>query len=211
MCGRATLSTTADVLREVFDLEHVPLLSPRFNIAPTQNLPVIREPHKLELVHWGLSDVGPSLRVNVRGESVARAPMYRDSFRSRRCLVIVDGFYEWKHSGKRKQPFLVRREDGKPFALAGIWKTAPEGEDTCAVITGDAQGVVAALHNRMPIVVRPENYDRWLDPEQSAAELLVPDASELASHPVSDRVNSPRQDDPGLIEAVPETGNLELF
>jgi putative SOS response-associated peptidase YedK len=215
MCGRATLTVSDQELRALFKLQQIPLLNPRYNIAPSQELPVIREPHKLELVHWGLSNVGHARGVNVRGESVARAPRYRDSFRSRRCLVIVDGFFEWQRRGTQKQPFLVRREDGKPFALAGIWERTPEGEDTCAVITGPAQGVVAQLHDRMPIVVPPEGYDRWLDPnERKPLDLLQPDASQLVSHPVSKAVNSPANDDPRCVEPVQDdrTGeNLELF
>jgi putative SOS response-associated peptidase YedK len=145
MCGRATLSTPEKELRELLKLKEIPLLNPRYNIAPSQDLPLIREPHKLELVHWGLSNVGRAPGINVRAETVARAPQYRDAFRARRCLVIVDGFFEWKREGKAKQPFLIHRTDRKPFALAGIWDTGPDGSATCAVITGDAQGVVADL------------------------------------------------------------------
>ena len=196
------------MLRQLFKLQHIPLLNPRYNIAPSQGLPVIREPHKLELLHWGLADVGRARGVNVRAETVARAPQYRDSFRSRRCLVIVDGFFEWQHlEGKRKQPYLVHREDRKPFALAGIWD-----RDTCAVITGDAQGVVATLHNRMPIVIPPAAYDRWLDPsERAPIDLLVPTAADLVAHPVSELVNSPKNDDPKLIEPVQVSRSGDLF
>lgn len=211
MCGRATLSTPEKMLRELFKLQEIPLLNPRFNIAPSQDLPIIREPQRLELVHWGLSNVGHAGGINVRAETVARAPQYRDSFRSRRCLVVVDGFYEWQRHGKRKQPFLVHREDGKPFALAGIWQRTPEG-DQCAIITGDAQGIVTDLHNRMPIVIAPEDYDRWLDAKEKPIDLLKPDASELTAHPVSELVNSPKNDSPRLLERVEMTGrNLELF
>ncbi len=216
MCGRATLSVSEEDLRELFALEQIPLLNPRYNIAPSQDLPVIREPHKLELLHWGLQNVGPARGVNVRGETVARAPRYRDAFRSRRCLVVVDGFFEWQRRGdKSKQPFLVHREDRKPFALAGIWERTPDGEDTCAVITGQAQGVVAELHDRMPIIVPREAYERWLDPdERKPLDLLAPNAAELVSHPVSKAVNSPKNDDPRCIEPVEEDTrgeNLELF
>jgi len=215
MCGRATLSVSEQDLRELFGLEQIPLLNPRYNIAPSQDLPVIRVPHKLELLHWGLSDVGHARGINVRAESVARAPRYRDSFRARRCLVVVDGFFEWQRRGKSKQPFLVHRQDGKPFALAGIWERTADGEDTCAVITGQAQGVVAELHDRMPIIVPPNAYERWLDPEErKAIDLLAPSAAELVSHPVSKAVNSPKNDDPRCVEPVPDDGrgeNLELF
>jgi putative SOS response-associated peptidase YedK len=214
MCGRATLATPTEILRALFELYQTPALSPRYNIAPSQDLAIIREPHKLELVHWGLPDAGRSRGINVRAESVARAPRYRDAFRTRRCLVIVDGFFEWRRSsGKRKQPHLIRREDGRPFALAGIWDRSGEGEDTCAIVTATAQGVVADLHDRMPLILPPEVHARWLArDERKPLDLLVPDASALTSHPVSAAVNSPANDDPRLIEpAAPYPENLELF
>ena len=213
MCGRATLATPTEILRALFELYHVPALSPRYNIAPSQELAIIREPHQLELVHWGLPDTGRSRGINVRAESVARAPRYRDAFRTRRCLVIVDGFFEWRRgSGKRKQPHLIRREDGQPFALAGIWDRSGEG-DSCAIVTAAAQGVVADLHNRMPLILPPDAHARWLDREErKPLDLLVPDTSALTSHPVSAAVNNPANDDPALVEpAAPEPENLELF
>src|SRR5580692_6512124 len=139
MCGRASLSADHDELREAFGLTEMPAeMLPRYNMAPRQPLPIIREPGRLDLVRWGLPKLGHGLGVNVRVETVARAPAYRESFWHRRCLVVVDGFYEWKHEGKTKQPFRVCRPDRKPFALAGIWQdtTTDDGEmvDTCAII-----------------------------------------------------------------------------
>lgn len=215
MCGRATLSAPEALLRELFQLEQIPLLNPRYNMAPSQDLPVIREPRKLELLHWGLANVGQARGVNVRAETVARAPHYRRSFRERRCLVIVDGFFEWQRRGQKKQPFLVRRQDGLPFALAGIWDRSQDGEDTCAIITGPAQGVVAQLHDRMPIVVPASAHARWLDPEEHGpTDLLQPDAAELVSHPVSTAVNSPKNDDPRCVEPIDDDHRgetLDLF
>src|ERR1700722_6772791 len=117
MCGRAALSTSPEELREFFGLDATPELPRRFNIAPTQPIAVIRKPNHLELLRWGLLSVKHG-GINVRVETVARAPAYRNSFRHRRCLVIVDGFFEWRRREKEKQPFFVRRNDGKPFALA---------------------------------------------------------------------------------------------
>lgn len=200
MCGRATLSTPEQELRKLFKLREIPLLNPRFNIAPSEDLAVVREPHKLELVRWGLSTVGKTRGVNVRAESVARAPQYRESFRRRRCLVLVDGFYEWqRRSGRGKQPFLVHRADGKAFALAGIWR-----DDECAIITGPAEGVVKELHDRMPIVIRPDGYERWLNHDEWPTDLLGPNADDLVAHAVSQLVNSPKNDDPRLVEPVPD-------
>jgi putative SOS response-associated peptidase YedK len=198
MCGRATLSSPPELLKELFKLEHIPLLNARYNMAPSQDLPIIREPHKLELLSWGLQNVGHARGLNVRAETVARAPQYRDSFSSRRCLVVVDGFFEWKRTtGKKKQPYLIHRADGRPFALAGIWEA-----EACAVITGVAQGVVAELHNRMPIIIAPDAYDRWLDLQVRPLDLLKPDAGDLVARPVSDIVNSALVDDPRCVQPV---------
>lgn len=216
MCGRATLTVGPDELRKLFGLEDLVPLAPRFNIAPSQLLAVIREPKQLELLQWGLW-ISERMTINVRAESVARAPKYRAAFRSRRCLVIVDGFYEWQRRGKAKQPFLVRRDDGHAFALAGIWEpggAAGQAADACAIITGQARDVVAQLHDRMPIVVAPEHYARWLDPREWPTDLLAPDAASLTAYPVSTLVNSPANDDARLLEPVELTQageNLELF
>ena len=208
MCGRASLSVDPDELRQAFGLTDVPaVMLPRYNMAPSQPLPIIREPGRVELVRWGLPKQGHGLGVNVRVETVARAPAYRESFWHRRCLVVVDGFYEWKPEGKTKQPFRVCRPDRKAFALAGIWQptTTDDGEivDTCAIITGPANGIVAPLHDRMPLVVPSRGYDRWLSHESRTPELLKlveTDASTLISYPVNPIVNLAKNDDPRCID-----------
>ncbi len=221
MCGRATLTLPPEDLAQLFALLEVPDLAPRYNIAPTQPIAVVRNLGHLELLRWGL--VLPNVEakgargINVRVESVARAPSYRDSFRSRRCLVIVDGFYEWKGEGKEKQPFLIRRQDQKAFALAGIWdrSVTEDGEilETCAVITGPAQGVIRDLHDRMPLIVTNSGFVRWLDPSrEDIADLLKPSAADLVAHPVSTLVNSPANDVPRCLEEVAlRPSNLSLF
>jgi putative SOS response-associated peptidase YedK len=208
MCGRASLAVYPDELQEAFGLTDVPAaMLPRYNMAPSQPLPIIRESGRLDLVRWGLPKHGHGLGVNVRAETVARAPAYRESFWHRRCLVVVDGFYEWKQEGKTKQPFRVCRPDSKPFALAGIWQhtTTDDGEivDACAIITGPANGVVAPLHDRMPLVVPSRAYDRWLSHEARTPELLKlveTDASMMISYPVNPVVNSAQNDDPRCVE-----------
>jgi len=141
-------------------------MPPRYSMAPGQPLPIVREPGRLELGLRGLPTKGHGLGVNVRVETVARAPAYRESFWHRRFLVFVDGFYEWKPEGKTKQPFRIVRPDGKPFALAGICqhRTTNDGEivDKCAIITGPANGVVAPNHDREPLIVPREGHGRWL-------------------------------------------------
>ncbi|MGH7436082.1 MAG: SOS response-associated peptidase [Polyangiaceae bacterium] len=210
MCGRTTLSTSPADLRAAFGLEEMPELGPRYNVAPSQPIAVLREPRRLELLRWGLASKpgAHSAGINVRIETVARAPAYRSSFQTRRCLIVVDGFFEWRRQGKASQPFLLRRPDGKPFALAGIWdrSVTADGEvvEACAVITRAAEGPVAEIHDRMPLILVPEQYDAWLDRRShDASRLLVPGAMELVAGRVSTVVNSPANDDPRCI-APPE-------
>jgi putative SOS response-associated peptidase YedK len=197
-------------------------LPQRYNIAPTQPIAVIRQPGRLELLRWGLMLPEAAARgpgINVRVETVARAPAYRDAFRERRCLVIVDGFYEWQRREKLRQPFAIRRADGRPFAVAGIWSAyaTSDGEvvDCCAIITGPATGVVAPLHDRMPLIVPRDAHAAWLAADTRASDvlgLMTADATALETYPVSPLVNSPLNDVPRCIEradAAPTT--LPLF
>jgi putative SOS response-associated peptidase YedK len=235
MCGRAILTASPDDLRELLGLTEMSDFAPRYNIAPTQPIAVVREPGRLEFLKWGLTKGdargGPSapsgpgareLRINVRGESVATA--YRESFAKRRCLVVVDGFYEWQRRANvtrgASQPFLFRREDGKAFALAGLWtrRVSEDGEviDECAVVTGAAQGVVVPVHDRMPLVVPRESHLRWLAGDvKEASALLVPSAEGLRSQAVSSRVSSAANDDAACLEPVDPRhtphANLTLF
>ncbi len=218
MCGRTVLATPPDDLREIFGLEEIPDLTPRYNVAPSQPIAVVREPRRLELLRWGLATKPGTHHagINVRIETVARAPAYRTSFQTRRCLIVVDGFFEWRRQGKTSLPFLLRRPDGKPFALAGIWDRSitADGEvvDSCAVITKPAEGPVAEIHDRMPLILVPEQYEAWLDRQQhDAARLLAPRSMELAAARVGLVVNNPANDDPRCIappdedEAKPES------
>jgi putative SOS response-associated peptidase YedK len=214
MCGRAVLTTSPEDLRETLGLDEIPDMPPRYNIAPTQPIAVIRHPRKLELLRWGLIPHGShtlsagARGINVRAETVARAPAYRSSFRERRCLVIVDGFYEWKRlSEKAKQPFIVHRPDKGPIALAGIWDraTTHDGEivESCGIITRGAVGISAELHDRMPLIIMPDAFAAWLDPKTTdAVRFLGGGDVPLVAHPVSTLVNSPANDDPRLLEPV---------
>jgi len=207
MCGRYKLSTPGDELWEHFDLhgEQLPLV-PRFNIAPTQPIAVLRAPHSLEFVRWGIPVANPKAGgFNVRVESLA-APIYRESIRERRCLILADGFYEWRAQGKHKQPFLLQRGDRQPFAFAGIWadKLQPNGEliPAAAILTTTPRGVAARVHDRMPVVLPATSLDHWLDPSARYKELLEPDADALELVPVSTLVNSAKNDDPRLVEPI---------
>jgi putative SOS response-associated peptidase YedK len=183
VCGRATLSTPPEELREAFGLTETPeLFEARYNIAPTQPIAVVRQhPQRLErkihFLRWGLvpywandPKIGAKM-INARVESISSKQVFRDAFARRRCLIAVDGFYEWQARAKTKtkQPFFVHRRDGAPFALAGLWARwkSKDGEvlDTCTILTAPAVAPCDALHDRMPIIVAPKDYDRWLDPK----------------------------------------------
>lgn len=226
MCGRFTLRAPASAVAEQFGLLELPPFTQRFNIAPTQPVPVVRltpgdaEPQRqLVWLRWGLIPswaddpaIGNRL-INARAETAADKPAFRAAMRRRRCLVVADGFYEWQKIGKRKQPYFMHLRDDRPFAFAGLWE-AWEGADhsaieSCTLLTTDANAVVRPIHDRMPVILRPEDYDRWLDPaierSQELPPLLRPFPAELMeAYPVSPLVNSPARDDPRCVEPVKE-------
>ena len=220
MCGRFTLTTPSAVLAEAFGLPEPPDLPPRYNIAPTQLVAAVRAPEgRRELVslRWGLipswakdPTIGNSL-INARGETVASKPSFRAAFKQRRCLVPADGFYEWKRSGKTKQPHYIRRPDGAPFAIAGLWERwrgdGGEPVESLTLITTAPNSVLEPIHNRMPVILDPGDHDLWLDPDQRDAgplQALIRPAldRDLEAYPVSTRVNNPRLDSPELIRPV---------
>jgi putative SOS response-associated peptidase YedK len=200
MCGRAVLANPL-AIKEWFDVEQIPEMPARFNIAPSQVIAVIRTPRRLELLRWGIFRPERPRQINMRVESIARTANSQ-----RRCLVVVDGFYEWKRDGKGKtsQPFLLREPDGHPFALGGVWSTSTtnDGEviDTVAVLTCSPRPPVDAIHDRMPLIILKEGYARWLDHGADVGDLLKPNASGLVATPLSTYVNSPNNDDPKCIE-----------
>jgi putative SOS response-associated peptidase YedK len=205
------MSASPEELAEMFHLTELPPVEPRYNIAPTEPMAVIRTPGRLELLRFGLvppwaKDPREGTRfINARAETVAKQPAFRDAFRQRRCLVVVSGFYEWQVRGKKKQPFFVHREDGKPFALAGLWATwrSRDGQvvDSCSVITRVPSAMLAEVHDRMPVVLAPSDYDRWIDPATAdAASFLAGHAEQLVMHPVSTQVNKAGTEGPRLIE-----------
>lgn len=227
MCGRTALTTNPEDLREIFGLDETPPLVPHYNVPPSQPLAVVRvmrssSGRKMELLRWGLvpfwaddPKVGHRLAL-ARVETVATAPAFRDALRRRRCLVVVDGFCEWKRDGKRSgRPYFARRADGAPFALAGLWDrwVSKDGEvvESCAILTQPARPPVDAIHDRMPVVLERETWDAWLDPQRTdASSLLEPREPDLVVQPVSSYVNDPRHDDP-LCQAPGEPAQRELF
>ncbi len=218
MCGRYTLSTPIDVVRDLFDLTEAPELRPRFNIAPTQEAPVVRVQagaRGLDLVKWGLvpywakdPSSGP---INARSETVAEKPSFRAAFKKRRCLVVADGFYEWqKVAGSGKQPFYFQLPDSRPFAFAGLWERWAKGDEpleTFTILTKEANQIVGEIHPRMPVILGREAYAPWLDPELQDGGMLsglleIGPMDELTRYPVSTYVNSPANDSPECIVSL---------
>jgi putative SOS response-associated peptidase YedK len=237
MCGRASLTASGDDLREVFGLAETPAVAPHYNVPPSQPLHVVRVTRdgvrrRMDALRWGLvpswatdPKIGHRLTL-ARVESVQTTPAFRDAVRRRRCLVAVDGFFEWRRdpttaSGTRRSrkgaapsvPFFVRRPDRGVFALAGVWErwTSPDGEvvESCAILTQPAREPVSGIHDRMPLVLAPSAWGAWLDrgrtdPDAIAALLAQP-TPELFAYAVTPHVNDPRHDDAGCLEAaVPE-------
>lgn len=256
MCGRFTLTTPTDEISEYFRvLEGLEgsargRLRPRYNIAPTQPVACVRQtvaadtepstpggPAVRELVemrwglipHWARDPAIGNRMINARSESVADKPAYREAFRRRRCLVIADGFYEWKRLEASKQPYFIYMEDRRPFAFAGLWErwkprtgqldniVAPgkpevplstDGRvESCAFLTIGPNELMASIHDRMPVILPPEHWDAWLDPDVQDADelahlLISYPAGEMRAHPVSTHVNKPGNDDPACIEPI---------
>jgi putative SOS response-associated peptidase YedK len=218
MCGRYLLTSPVEALRQLFLFEQRPNLMPRYNIAPTQDVPIVRlsrdgSGRELMMARWGLVPfwaedlkIGNRL-INARRESVHTMRPFREAYGRRRCLVPADGFFEWRKEGKARQPFLIRRKDQSPFAFAGLWERWKNSADgtvvrSCTIITCPANELVAAVHDRMPVILAPEDHARWLDPAATdPRSLLAPcPAAWLESFRVNPRVNDPRHDDPDCLQ-----------
>ena len=216
MCGRYRLSRRKQIIAEHFDaLSDGDDWMPRYNIAPTQPVAVVRqhpsEPTRhLAQMRWGLIPswskhaTGSARMINARSESVSALPAFQDAFRQRRCLIPADGFYEWQGRGANKQPYCFEVDEGALFAFAGLWDRwkAASGEwiRSCTILTTTPNAVTATVHDRMPVILRPTDYDLWLDPGMTdpamVADLLKPfDANAMRSYPVGNRVNSVVNDD----------------
>lgn len=220
MCGRYSLTTPVAALRDLFGFSARPNLAPRYNIAPTQEVAVVRLAsgsggRQLVMLRWGLipswaRDLATgSPLINARAETAAEKPAFRSAFRHRRCLVLADGFYEWKASeGGPKQPWRITRADGAVFAFAGLWEhwETPDGEavESCAIVTTEAAPAIGHIHSRMPVILAPGGLDAWLAGSPSdAGALLHPYEGSLDARPVSRRINNVRNDDASLIEPAP--------
>ena len=217
MCGRYTLTATTQKLAEAFSgFEVPPELPPRYNVAPSQPVVVVANngEHKVEFFQWGLipswakdPNIGNKM-INARAETLGEKPSFKNAYKRRRCLVLADGFYEWRKEGDNtKTPMYIRLASGDPFAFAGLWEMWQTAEDmilSCAIITTNPNELMAQIHNRMPVILPAAAYEQWLDPAERSPDqlngLLQPYPAELmTAYPVSKLVNSPRNDLPELI------------
>ena len=218
MCGRYVIKTPPALMRQAFGYGEQPNFPPRYNVAPTQPIPVVRlvdGRRSFALLRWGFIPFwvkdprGFSLLINARAESVLEKPAFRNAMRRRRCLIPADGFYEWKRDGARKRPHVVRPKG--LVAFAGLWEPwmGPNGEevDTACIVTTAANGTLRSLHDRMPAVIPPEAFDRWLDcanvEAEAAAALLMPAPDDLfEAYEISTAVNRTANDSAALIEPL---------
>lgn len=224
MCGRFTLTTDTKKLAEAFSEFKPPSeeVQPRYNIAPSQPIAVVANngAHQIEFFKWGLIPSwakDPSIgnrMINARAETLAEKPSFKHAYKRRRCLVLADGFYEWRKNpgSKTKTPMYIRLASGEPFAFAGLWEVwhSKEGDGpllSCTIITSEPNDLIASIHNRMAVILPREAYEPWLDPAERSPEelngLLKPyPAEKMAAYEVSTLVNNPRNDAPECIDPV---------
>jgi len=229
MCGRYSIATPVEVLRRVFRFKRPALnLEPRYNVAPTQRVPIVRLEYagvtgerELAMVRWGLIPIwaraatSGTRMINARAEGIAEKSAFRAAFRERRCLVPADGFYEWQATPGRKVPWRIMLKDGGPFAFAGLWEhwRSPPGAvvESCAIVTTAANHLLRPLHDRMPVILAPDDCAAWLgeDAVRAVSELLRPYPSEtMRAYRVTTTVNSVKNDGPECIAPEVERPNL---
>lgn len=221
MCGRYTLRARLNQLLQIYGAHSEVELEPRYNIAPTQDVVAVRasaetNSRELVLLHWGLipswakdPKIGNRM-INARGETVAEKPSFRAALKRRRCLVIADGFYEWRKEGKAKQPYFIRMKDEGPIAFAGLWEHWQGNGltiESCTIITTSANQLMSNLHDRMPVILSGKDIDTWLDPTIEDAETLQPmldpyPDDEMEAYPVSTLVNSPKNENSECVEPI---------
>ena len=226
MCGRFNLRTNVADLMDMFSLVPatgfaVSRVEPRFNIAPTQPVLAVRlqdESRQLSYLQWGLipfwsKDPNSGRKmINARAETVRSKPSFRSAFRSRRCLILADGFYEWKTLAEGgKQPYHIQMRDGSPFAFAGLWEqwvgNSGETIESCSIITTTPNELLSEIHDRMPVILKPEDFGQWIEPEVSDPQLienlLQPyDAEAMLAYRVSTLVNNPRNETPDCLMSI---------
>ena len=219
MCGRFTIRIPATVLMHQFGVDAGLQMPMRYNVAPTQQIPVITQhdgKRQLETMRWGLvpswaddPKIGYRM-INARSEEAATKASFRSAMKKRRCLILADGFYEWEKIGKAKQPHWFRMANEQPFAFAGLWERWGKVDpplDSCTILTTSANELVGKYHNRMPVILSPNDYGAWLDPANQDSDslryLFEPfPASELIDTKVNPIVNNARSDTPDCIEPI---------
>jgi len=220
MCGRFSLQRPIEEMKERFRFElEEERMVPRYNIAPTQSVLTVVETEKGRFgkwMRWGLipfwakdPKIGSRL-INARGETLEEKPSFRHSFRKKRCLILADGFYEWKETGGKKQPYRFCLKNEEPFAFAGLWDVYGEGDGkifSCTIVTTFPNPLLARYHDRMPVILTPEAEEIWLasspvDPEALKEVLRPYPMEDMVSYPVSPLVNSPRNDVPEVMNPV---------
>src|SRR3954453_18167786 len=222
MCGRFVITSAPEALRRLFGYNDQPNFPPRHNVAPTQPVPVViieNGARQFRLMRWGLIPAwgkdprGFALLINARAETVLDKPAFKNAIRRRRCLIPADGYYEWHAADDRKRPYFIYRRDRRPFGLAGLAETwiGPNGEevDTVAIVTAPASADLAVLHDRVPVTIAPDDFERWLDgltddAESVMALLAGPEEGEFSWHEISTRVNRVANDDAQLILPITE-------
>jgi putative SOS response-associated peptidase YedK len=228
MCGRFSLRHSEAAIAEAFQLQALPTIPPRYNIAPTQPVPVVlvtpeQPTHHFQWLYWGLipswaDDPKIGVRmINARSETVAEKPSFRNAFKRRRCLIVADGFYEWQRLDGQKQPFYFQVHEGNEiFAFAGLWEywASSTGEEitSCSILTTEANDLMRPIHDRMPVILHATDYDRWLDPTVQQASALQPllqpySAEAMSCYPVSTHVNNAKHEDASCIQPLQPVSN----
>ncbi len=224
MCGRYKLTTPTGVIVENFQIRQGrPNLAARYNIAPTQTAPVVRSTpsgRQLALLRWGLipswaKDTKIAFStINARAETVHEKPAFRDAFQQRRCLVVADGYYEWKTDGRGKQPYVFTLKDERPMAFAGLWEQWEKGPETIesfTIVVTQGNELALPIHDRMPVILAPDSYDMWLEgtPDEAVTLLRPADPALMELRPVSRALGNVRNEGPALLQAEgPATGDL---
>lgn len=223
MCGRFVGFRNFEQLKQYFPIDEAKCEAVvNYNVAPTQQILAIARldgSNVLDKYHWGLvpfwakdTTIGYKM-INARSETIATKPSFREAFKKRRCLILADGFYEWKGKKGDKQPMFITLPDESPFAFAGLWeiwhdKQSPDSDyRSCTIITRDAEGAVKDLHHRMPVILHPDGYESWLDPDNSDRDSLnnilqTKAVTDLIYHPVTKQVNLVRNNDPSNLKPI---------
>ncbi len=219
MCGRFAFYSPTEATAALFGVSSVPEVKPRYNIAPTQSIAAVRvsaeETRELALLRWGLVPFwakDPSIgnrMINARAETVAEKPSFRAAYRKRRCLILADGFYEWRKESDGKTPYFISLASGDPFAFAGLWenwhaKESDESLQSAAIITTAANEFMSQLHHRMPVVLEKDAADRWLDGDEQVLSEVGESSPVFRAWPVDRRVNNARNEGEELVEAAGE-------